>query len=114
LAVTDCHVCHGSTSYTSYRSEPSDWQDLVVLRRRALHLAAEQAEVIPRVRVGVVTDENGRGWLYRANLIAAGFHRELETFDLVRTYDGVVEVQGLDAPRRRYWIEPKPEYEGVE
>lgn len=80
----------------------ADWQ-----QRTHDRLAEQPAEPVggPALDVRIVTDEHGRRWVYTAQIRGAGYHAALHTFDRFVTPDGLVELQGLDRPRARWWIE---------
>jgi hypothetical protein len=100
--VLDCPVC-GNTLRYSPAAPMADWETRA---HDAIELQPQGEPVGgPAIDVRVVTDEHGRRWLYSAQVRGAGYHAALVTFDRFVTPDGLVELQGLDAPRARWWIE---------
>jgi hypothetical protein len=95
--VSDCRVC-GNTLRYSPALPSHDWDE------RSRELADAEPVGGPVVDVHPVKDQNGRLWLYVAELHAAGYHSALASFDRFVTDEGLLELQGYDAPRSRWWV----------
>jgi hypothetical protein len=103
--LTECRVC-GNVLRFAAQGTVSDWERESSEGIVARSLDDEHARPTPLIRIGAIRDAEMRLWLHDVDLLSAGWRGPLGDFQWVELIDGkIVEVQGYDAKRGRYWVE---------
>lgn len=106
--IFECRACSNVLRYVAHTPADYAWEAKAaakILELEEGRRAVDLSRTVPRLNVGTIRDETGRRWLYARDLISSGWLSPVATFQLFETLEGIVEVQGLDGPRRRYWVE---------